>query len=55
MGYAIQIANKNHYDPTEYGLEYPYNDFIFESPFHLDDIELSKIMMTYFSNFIKTG
>jgi hypothetical protein len=36
-------------------LSYPYDDFIFDNSFEKQDIELSKIVMTYFTNFIKTG
>lgn len=34
---------------------YAYDDFIFDNGFKEEDVELSKIIMTYFTNFIKTG
>lgn len=37
------------------GIERPFDNFIYENTFNEQDIELSEIMMIYFTNFVKSG
>lgn len=48
----VERITESRWDP---GVSYAYDDFIFDNRFEEEDVELSKIIMTYFTNFIKTG
>ena len=52
VAYKLNLRNKL---STKGLKDKPFENFIFESPFSDLDIKLSHVMMTYFTNFIKTG
>ena len=46
--------NQNEYT-NESLFDHPYENFVLEDKFDADDVKLSQLIMTYFTNFIKNG
>jgi len=49
IGYKQKLLQKSK------SYDNPFQNFLFENNYSDEDCQLSQIIMTYFSNFIKTG